>query len=108
MPIYEYICEDCQTHFEKIVLNKTQEIACPKCAGKRNAIQLSVFSAANGSSNGSTAKSFGGSSSGGGRCCGGGCGGHLKSMRLTAILFIGNLVALGLVTIRNSRGVWDR
>src|SRR5881398_3598373 len=22
MPIYEYICEDCQTHFEKIVLNK--------------------------------------------------------------------------------------
>ncbi len=50
MPIYEYICEDCQTHFEKIVLNKTQEIACPKCAGKRNAIQLSVFSAANGSS----------------------------------------------------------
>ncbi len=50
MPIYEYICEDCQTHFEKIVLNKTQEIACPKCAGKKNAIQLSVFSAANGSS----------------------------------------------------------
>jgi len=42
MPIYEYICEDCQTHFEKIVLNKTQEIACPKCAGKKNAIQLSV------------------------------------------------------------------
>ncbi len=40
MPIYEYICEDCQTHFEKIVLNKTQEIACPKCAGKKNAIQL--------------------------------------------------------------------
>jgi len=32
---YEYICEDCQTHFEKIVLNKTQEIACPKCAGRR-------------------------------------------------------------------------
>src|SRR5260370_38863075 len=74
MPIYEYICEDCQTHFEKIVLNKTQEIACPKCAGKRNAIQLSVFSAANGSSNGVSAKSSGGSSNGGGSCCGGGCG----------------------------------
>jgi putative FmdB family regulatory protein len=56
MPIYEYICEGCQTHFEKIVLNKTQEIACPKCAGKKNAIQLSVFSAANGSSNGTSAK----------------------------------------------------
>src|SRR5258707_15768334 len=76
MPIYEYICEDCQTHFEKIVLNKTQEIACPKCAGKKNAIQLSVFSAANGSSNGASAKSSGGSSSGGGSCCGGGGGRH--------------------------------
>src|SRR5258708_40140616 len=76
MPIYEYICEDCQTHFEKIVLNKTQEIACPKCAGKRNAIQLSVFSAANGSSNGASTKS-GGFSGGGGSCCGGGCGWNL-------------------------------
>jgi putative FmdB family regulatory protein len=74
MPIYEYICEDCQTHFEKIVLNKTQEIACPKCAGKKNAIQLSVFSAANGSGNGSSAKGSGGSTGGGGSCCGGGCG----------------------------------
>jgi len=60
MPIYEYICEDCQTHFEKIVLNKTQEIACPKCAGKKNAIQLSVFSAANGAGNGASARSSGG------------------------------------------------
>ena len=60
MPIYEYICEDCQTHFEKIVLNKTQEIACPKCAGKKNAIQLSVFSSGNGTS-GASAKSSGAS-----------------------------------------------
>src|SRR5690242_10556977 len=74
MPIYEYICEDCQTHFEKIVLNKQQEIACPKCAGKKNAIQLSVFSSANGSSNGASTKSSGGFSGGGGSCCGGGCG----------------------------------
>lgn len=73
MPIYEYICEDCQTHFEKIVLNKAQEIACPKCAGKKNAIQLSVFSASNGSGNGASAKPSAGFT-GGGRCCGGGCG----------------------------------
>jgi putative FmdB family regulatory protein len=75
MPIYEYICEDCQTHFEKIVLNKAQEIACPKCAGKRNAIQLSVFSAANGSGSASP-KPSGGFSGGGGSCCGGGCACH--------------------------------
>src|SRR2546429_3011249 len=74
MPIYEYICEDCQTHFEKIVLNKQQEISCPKCASKRNAIQLSVFSAGNGSANGALAKSSSGFSGGGGGCCGGGCG----------------------------------
>jgi putative FmdB family regulatory protein len=76
MPIYEYICEDCQTHFEKIVLNKAQEIACPKCAGKKNAIQLSVFSLANGASagNGSPSKASGGFTGGGGGCCGGGCG----------------------------------
>jgi putative FmdB family regulatory protein len=74
MPIYEYICEDCQTHFEKIVLNKQQEIACPKCAGKKNAIQLSVFSAANGSANGSTKVSGGFTGGGGG--CGGGCACH--------------------------------
>jgi putative FmdB family regulatory protein len=70
MPIYEYICEDCDTHFEKIVINKQQEIACPKCAGKKNSIQLSVFSSAN--ANGSAPKSFSGG--GGGGCCGGGCG----------------------------------
>lgn len=71
MPIYEYVCEDCQMRFEKIVFNKTQEIACPKCAGKRNAIQLSVFSAASG--NGDSTKFSGGFSGGGGGCCGGGC-----------------------------------
>ena len=71
MPIYEYICDDCQTHFEKIVINKQQEIACPKCSGKKNSIQLSVFSSANG--NGAPKSS---SFSGGGSCCGGGCGCH--------------------------------
>jgi len=76
MPIYEYICEDCKTHFEKIVLNKQQEISCPKCASKRNAIQLSVFSAGNGSANGALAKSSSGFSGGGGGCCGGGCACH--------------------------------
>jgi putative FmdB family regulatory protein len=73
MPIYEYVCDDCQTHFEKIVFNKTQEIACPSCSGKKNSIQLSVFSAANGSANGGSTKSSV-PSGGGGGCCGGGCG----------------------------------
>jgi putative FmdB family regulatory protein len=75
MPIYEYVCDECETRFEKIVINKQQEIACPKCASKKASIQLSVFATGNGSSssNGSSAKSST-SFSGGGSCCGGGCG----------------------------------
>jgi putative FmdB family regulatory protein len=71
MPIYEYLCDDCGEHYERIVMNGNTSIICPKCASAKNTIQLSVFAApANGS------KSSGGSSalSSGGRCCGGACG----------------------------------
>jgi putative FmdB family regulatory protein len=74
MPIYEYLCEECDTRFERIVLNKQQEIACPKCTSKKAAMQLSVFATSNGSANGASAKSS--TNSGGGSCCGGGCGCH--------------------------------
>ncbi len=76
MPIYEYVCEDCDTRFERIVLNKQQEIACPKCASKKAAIQLSVFATTTGTSNGPSAKSSTSFSGSGGSCCGGGCGCH--------------------------------
>jgi putative FmdB family regulatory protein len=71
MPIYEYLCDDCDTRFEKIVINKQQEIACPKCESKKATIQLSVFATANGGAPKSTP-----SSGSGGSCCGGGCGCH--------------------------------
>jgi putative FmdB family regulatory protein len=74
MPIYEYICDDCKAQFEKIVINKHQEIACPKCSSKKATIQLSVFTTG-GSGSGSSSPS-GGFSGGGGGCCGGGCGCH--------------------------------
>jgi putative FmdB family regulatory protein len=76
MPIYEYICDDCNTRFERIVINKQQEIACPKCASKKASIQLSVFATSNGSASGSSAKTSTSSSGGGGSCCGGGCACH--------------------------------
>ena len=72
MPIYEYICDDCKSQFEKIVINRQQEISCPKCSSQKATIQLSVFSSA--VAGGSTKSSSG--SSGGGGCCGGGCGCH--------------------------------
>jgi putative FmdB family regulatory protein len=68
MPIYEYICENCNERFEKIVVNKQQEISCPKCSSKKATIQLSVFATAGSSSSGGF--------SGGGGCCGGGCSCH--------------------------------
>lgn len=71
MPIYEYVCEDCGARYERVVLSKTQEIACPKCASTKNALQLSVFRAAT-KSNGSPGPSFGG----GGCCPPSGCGCH--------------------------------
>lgn len=72
MPIYEYVCTDCGERYERVVLSKTQEIACPKCASKKNTLQLSVFSAGT-KSNGGAGPSFGG----GGECCPpSGCGCH--------------------------------
>jgi putative FmdB family regulatory protein len=70
MPIYEYICDSCNERFEKIVINKQQEISCPKCSSKKASIQLSVFATAGGSPTGGSASGSGGS------CCGGGCGCH--------------------------------
>jgi putative FmdB family regulatory protein len=72
MPIYEYICDACNERFEKIVINKQQEISCPKCSSKKASIQLSVFATAG--SGGGPSSSSGGYSGGG--CCGGGCSCH--------------------------------
>jgi putative FmdB family regulatory protein len=68
MPIYEYICDACNERFEKIVINKQQDISCPKCSSKKASIQLSVFATAG--SGGGPSSSSGGYSGGG--CCGGG------------------------------------
>ena len=73
MPIYEYVCDECNERFEKILINKQAEISCPKCASKKATIQLSVFATAG---NGSSSPSGGFSGGGGGSCCGGGCGCH--------------------------------
>jgi putative FmdB family regulatory protein len=74
MPIYEYVCDQCETQFERIVLNKAEQIACPKCAGTKNTIQLSVFSAPGANGNSARSSASATSSMGGGGCCGGGCG----------------------------------
>lgn len=52
MPIYEYLCDDCGTRFEKLVrTSDTGALLCPKCGEQHLTQQLSTFSAhANGRS----------------------------------------------------------
>ncbi|MGA2115967.1 MAG: zinc ribbon domain-containing protein [Bryobacteraceae bacterium] len=47
MPIYEYLCQDCGTKFEKLVRRQaeTPELECPKCGEKRLKQELSTFAA---------------------------------------------------------------
>ena len=68
MPIYEYVCMQCESHFEELVRNGEQP-DCPDCGAADVRKQFSVFAA---HSSGSE-PSFTPRASGGG-CCGGGCG----------------------------------
>jgi len=46
MPIFEYVCEDCQTRHERLVMNgNSNGVTCPKCGSERNTLQFSTFSA---------------------------------------------------------------
>ena len=42
MPIFEYICKECQHEFEALVFGQ-QQAECPKCQSKKLEPQLSVF-----------------------------------------------------------------
>jgi putative FmdB family regulatory protein len=42
MPIFEYICKECDHQFEALVYGN-QKAECPKCHGAKLAPQLSVF-----------------------------------------------------------------
>ena len=42
MPIFEYICQECQHEFEALVFGR-DKAACPKCQSRKLSPQLSVF-----------------------------------------------------------------
>ena len=42
MPLFEYLCKDCDHRFEALVYGSNQP-ACPSCHGKKLEQQLSVF-----------------------------------------------------------------
>jgi putative FmdB family regulatory protein len=69
MPIYEYACMECESHFEELVRNAEQAVSCPDCGAGKVLKQLSSFAVVGASSQ----PKFGGSGGAGG-CCGGSCG----------------------------------
>ncbi|MDQ3065543.1 MAG: zinc ribbon domain-containing protein [Actinomycetota bacterium] len=80
MPIYEYACMECESHFEELVRNAEQAVACPDCGAGNVLKQFSSFAVAGVSSqprfgsSGGSGSGGGGGGGGGGGCCGGGCG----------------------------------
>jgi len=72
VPIYEYVCMKCESHFEELVRNG-ETPKCPDCSSAKVQKQLSVFATHGAAST----PSFGQTAAGGGGCCGGSCGcGH--------------------------------
>jgi|HubBroStandDraft_4_1064222.scaffolds.fasta_scaffold482858_2 putative FmdB family regulatory protein len=77
MPIYEYLCEQCNERFEHLALRSadrdSKAAACPRCGSRRHSLQFSVFApGANGNGKSVSSQSASASS-----CCGGSCGcGH--------------------------------
>ncbi len=73
MPIYEYICKDCDTRFDVLrsIKDADAPIMCKECESRNTTRAISVFFANSGG------KALAGTSSGGGcsSCAGGSCSG---------------------------------
>lgn len=74
MPIYEYLCEDCQTRYEHLAISGNGTARCPNCSSSRAAQQYSTFAARTG--NGSSVKGELRSPSSGCACTPTTCGCH--------------------------------
>jgi putative FmdB family regulatory protein len=68
VPLYEYACMKCESHFEELVRGD-DEPACPHCGAEDVRRQLSTFA------RGARVEAVvGATRPSGGGCCGGGCG----------------------------------
>lgn len=73
MPIYEYVCDECKSRYERIMTVKSFAAACPKCGSARSTIQFSTFAAHTGGGSSSRDSSADASSSTSSAC---GCTPH--------------------------------
>ena len=66
MPIYDYVCMSCESHFEELVGMSDPDPACPDCGKTKVAKQFSTSFAAHGAARTALASAA--------ACCGGSCG----------------------------------
>ena len=71
MPLYEYVCRDCQERFERYLRSWNEDVRCPACRGERVEKQLSTFAFAGFEPRTATVGGGGGCGCGRGGC---GCG----------------------------------
>jgi len=43
MPIFEYVCKECGSDFEKLVMGNSTAIACPNCESEKLEKKFSAF-----------------------------------------------------------------
>jgi len=73
MPIYEYVCSQCKSKFQKLVSSGSSGVACPQCGSKKLERKFSTFAAHQGAAGSSACQAAGCPSAGqGGSACGGG------------------------------------
>jgi putative FmdB family regulatory protein len=48
MPVYEYLCKNCKTDFEKLVFGYSPVVNCPECGGNNLEKKMSLFSSKSG------------------------------------------------------------
>lgn len=66
MPLYEYVCESCGVHFEKLLrfTEQAPEAECPVCGSGDTHKLISLFAASGASAVGASTAGCGSSSSG--------------------------------------------
>ena len=73
MPLFRYVCNDCQNEFELLQPRYDAPARCPKCGSANNARQLNRIGGIKSAGPAGCANRNDCPSSGGHHCCEGGC-----------------------------------
>ncbi|MBE6424578.1 MAG: zinc ribbon domain-containing protein [Planctomycetaceae bacterium] len=79
MPVYEYVCDQCEKDFEELVRGSAEPKKCPSCGSPSIRRKLSVPASVHASGPSCAARDAGlcaPETGGGGCCCAGGCCHH--------------------------------